>query len=105
MELVFFDQALEKFIQSLKPEVIAKILRTIGLLEKFSYQLGMPHSKKVAQNLFELRIHGEQAIRIFYTFHQSRIVLLHGFNKKSQKIPSNELKTAMQRLKNLLAKK
>ena len=105
MDIIFFDNDLEEFVQSLTPESIVKILRTIDLLERFSYKLGMPHSKKVDENLFELRIHGSPAVRIFYTFYESKIILLHGFNKKSQKIPAIELKSAKQKLRQLLAKK
>ena len=103
MRIIFFDTEVEDFIQALEPENIAKTLRTIELLEKFSYKLGMPHSKKVGKDLFELRIHGTKFIRIFYTFHKSQIVLLHCFNKKSKKIPKNELKNSLQKLKALFA--
>lgn len=53
------DDAVEKFIQSLEEFTIAKILRTIDLLEKFGIRLGMPHSKRVSSKLFELRIRGK----------------------------------------------
>ena|SRR3990167_2043361 len=88
------DPTVEKFIQSLRETTVAKILRTIDLLEKFGNQLGMPHSKKVSKKLFELRIRGEHEIRIFYCFREGSIYLIHGFIKKSQKIPLKELKNA-----------
>ena len=84
----------EKFIRGLEDKTIAKTLRTIDLLEKFSHQLGIPHSKKVTDKLYELRVRGKQEIRIFYCFHQASIYLIHGFIKKSQKIPKNELRNA-----------
>ncbi|MBU0463923.1 MAG: type II toxin-antitoxin system RelE/ParE family toxin [Proteobacteria bacterium] len=37
--------------------------------------------------------------RVLFTVDGNVIVLLHGFIKKSQKIPKNELKTALSRLK------
>ena len=86
---------MEKFIQSLEKSTIAKTLRTIDLLEKFGYDLKFPHSKKIAKNLFELKIRGRQEIRIFYTFHKSRIILLNGFVKKSRKTPQKEIKLAL----------
>ena len=88
------DPEVEKFIFSVEKQTIAKILRTIDLLEKFGHKLGMPHSKKVSGQLFELRIRGQQEIRIFYCFHKGLIYLLHGFIKKSQKIPRKELQNA-----------
>ena len=60
---IHFDHQVEKFITSLEKPTIAKVLRTIDLLEHFGYQLGLPQSKKVKNNLFELRIHGQQPTR------------------------------------------
>jgi phage-related protein len=69
------------------------------LLEKFNFKLDLPHSKKISNRLFEIRIRGKQEIRIFYTFQKSEIILLHGFIKKSQKIPKKEINIAIQKLK------
>lgn len=98
MEIKFFDKALEQFIGNLKPEIVAKILRTIDLLEAFGNRLMMPHSKKISSRLFELRIRGEQEVRIIYIFHQNIAVLLHGFIKKSDRISKKDLKAASQKL-------
>lgn len=101
MNVRFFDAQLEKFIQSLDEPTIAKVLRTIDLLEMFGNQLGLPHSKKVHAKLFELRIRGRQEVRIFYTFHKNEAVLLHGFVKKSKRIPKKELRVSLQKLETL----
>lgn len=98
MEVNFIDEAIEIFIQKLEKPTIAKTLRTIDLLEIFGPRLGMPHSKKVSHKLFELRIRGKQEIRLLYTFRKNSVVILHGFIKKSQKIPQKELLTAQQKL-------
>jgi len=99
MEIRILDTSLERFIESLEKPTIAKVLRTIDLLEKFGQKLGPPHTKKISTHLFELRISGKQEIRIFYSFHKSQILLLHGFVKKSQKIPQKEIKITLQKLK------
>ena len=88
------DNKLEKFIESLEKITIAKVLRTVDLLEKFGNQLEMPHSKKVGRGIFELRIRGVQEVRIFYAFHNSAAVLLHGYTKKTDRIPAKELAIA-----------
>jgi len=95
------EKPVEKFIRSLEDDAIAKVLRTIDLLERFGHRLGMPHVKKIAADLFELRVHGKQEIRLIYTFRASKIVMLHGFIKKSQKVPRRELEFARQKLKDL----
>lgn len=101
MEVVFFDKKVEIFLSKLEKLTIAKVLRMIDLLERFENQLGMPHSKSVGHNLFELRIRGQQEIRLFYTFKKNSIIILSGFIKKSQKIPLKELSVAQQRLSSL----
>jgi len=99
MKIRIFDVSLEKFIKGLQKPAIAKVLRTIDLLEKFGQKLGPPHTKKISANIFELRVPGKQEVRVFYSFHKSQIFLLHGFIKKSQKIPPREIKIAFQKLK------
>lgn len=95
MDIHFFDDELERFIQGLEKSSIAKILRTLDLLEKFGNKLGMPHSKPLKDGLFELRIRGVQEIRIIYVFHKRSVVLLHGFSKKTQKLPVKHLNIAL----------
>ena len=101
MEVKIFDKNLEKFIQSLGKASIAKVLRTIELLEYFGDKLTMPHSKKIAGKLYELRIRGQQEIRILYVFHKKEIVLLSGFMKKTGKTPRSEIQKALDKAKRL----
>ncbi|MEK7619672.1 MAG: hypothetical protein AAB413_00320 [Patescibacteria group bacterium] len=51
MEIRFFNQEIEQFIASLEKATIAKVLRTFDLLEMFGHRLGMPHSKKVGDEV------------------------------------------------------
>ena len=97
------DADVEEFISSLEKQTIAKTLRTIDLLQRFGFALGMPHSKKVVEHLFELRVRGRQEVRIFYCFFENRIYLLMGFIKKSQKIPQKELVKAMNKYRALVS--
>lgn len=98
---IYIHPGVEKFISSLEKQTIAKVLRTIDLLEEFGHKLGMPHSKKVTKELFELRVRGQQEVRIFYVFYRDTLYLVHGFIKKSQKTPQKELGTALGKLKGL----
>ena len=99
--VTIFDTTLEKFINSLETQTIAKVLRTIDLLEEFGSELGMPHSKKVTDRIFELRIHGAQNVRIFYAYIHGGAMLLSGFLKKSSKTPRREIETAKHKLHSL----
>ena len=70
MNIRFFNVQIEKLIHSLDEATIAKVLRTIDLLEMFGHKLTPPHSKKAHTQLFELRVRGKQELRVFYTFHK-----------------------------------
>ncbi len=98
MEINFYNQRITEFIAGLDKPTIAKTLRTLDLLEKFGNKLNMPHSKKIDAELFELRIRGKNEIRIIYCFCKNKIILLHGFIKKSQKTPERHVLLAKKRL-------
>ena len=102
MNIQYYSDDIEEFIESLENNTIAKVLRTFELLEKFGNQLGMPHSKKVGNGLFELRIRGNQEVRFLYVFQKGQIVIiLSGFIKKTMKIPTRELNLAIKRKKDI----
>lgn len=61
-----------------------------------------PDVKKIDRNLYELRIRGQEAVRIFYTKTIEGYFLLHAFKKKTQKIPRKEFKTAIDRKEKLV---
>ena len=69
---------------------------------QFGWPVGMPLARKMAPDLWELRSGIDAGIaRTFFTVYKGHIVLLHGFVKKSQKTPINELTTAKRRLTKL----
>lgn len=91
------EMPVEDFVRSLDQASISKFTHCSNLLEKHGPILGMPHSKKLAQNLYELRIRGKQEVRIIYGFVDRKIYLLHGFKKKTQQTPVKEIETAKKR--------
>jgi len=97
--IIVTNKNTKKFIRGLQKHTRSKIFRNIELLEKFGTKLSMPYAKKIRRHLYELRVRGKQEIRIFYTFKDNKILLLHGFVKKTNKIPIREIKTALNRLK------
>jgi len=96
-ESVRGEQPVEEFIKSLDKATISKFTHEVDLLEKHGPFLKMPHSKKITRDLYELRIRGKQEVRIIYGFKENEIYLLHAFLKKTQQIPSKEIKIAEQR--------
>jgi phage-related protein len=70
---------------------------------EFGPDLGMPHTRAMGDRLFEVRAKAIEGIgRAFYcTLVGRRIVVLHGFVKKTDRTPFKELKIARERLKEL----
>ncbi len=69
---------------------------------QFGWPIGMPLIRKIERGLWEVRSDLEEGIaRVFFTVESNMMVLLHGFIKKSQKTPDQELETARRRLADL----
>ena len=67
---------------------------------QFGWPLGMPLVRKMDKDLWEVRIHLENRIaRVLFTVSTGKIVLLHGFIKKSQATPKADLDLAKDRMR------
>ena len=67
---------------------------------QFGWPLGMPLVRKLDKGLWEVRsrLSGRIA-RVLFTTGEGRMILLHGFIKKSQKTPQEDLELAKARLR------
>ena len=101
MEITYFHPDIKSFISSFDGETASDVLDAIDFLSIKEYQLCMPYSKKIERDLYELRILGHHNIRVFYTFYEGRIILLHIIEKKTQKLKLQDLATARRRLRYL----
>ena len=79
--------------------------RTIGediKTAQYGWPLGIPLIRKMERGLWEVRSNISTGIaRVLFTVKGTVMFLLHGFVKKSQKTPPNELDTARRRLNNI----
>ena len=76
-----------------------KIIGTDIKTVQYGWPLGMPLVRKIEPQLWEVRSHITQGIaRVLFTVVVDRLVLLHGFVKKTQKLPPAELAVARRRL-------
>ena len=93
-----------EFIDALSNETRAKVFRTIKLLKNYGVLLKEPYTRQVRGKIRELRIRDSAgAVRIFYfTFTGRRIILLHGFIKKTEKTPLSEIETAEKRMNDFI---
>jgi len=97
----FIRDDIQAFIFSFDDSTVSKVINSLELLDELGEQIRPPRSKKVAKNIYELRVVSNLSVRIFYTFYQENIWIIHAFIKKSQKIPLKELKIAINRLRYL----
>ncbi len=92
------NEPVREWLKSLSP--IEK--RTIGEDVKtvqFGWPLGMPLVRKLEPGLWEIRSNLPSGIaRIMFTVKDNAMILLHGFIKKSQKTPMDDLHLARERL-------
>ncbi len=95
----------KEFIEEQSAEVRAGIFEDLSLLREFNVRLGPPRVRKLeGRDFWELRTRAKRGIyRTFYFAHSGRkFILLHAFQKKSQKTPVKELDTAEARMKDYL---
>lgn len=92
----------KEFIEEQEMSTRTKITHAIDFLENYGPYLKPPYIKKLQDKLYELRISGKIAIRIFYTMMNNEYYLLHALKKKSQKTPHKELQTALDRMKEII---
>jgi len=96
----YLTKDVEAFVLSLPDGLLARYLRLTDMILEFGPNLGMPHTRAMGDGIFELRVKGKEGIaRVFFcTVIGQRVIMLHGFIKKSEKTPPKELKMARLRL-------
>lgn len=102
MHVETITSRIDTFIAELKPEIRARVIHTIELLQKYENNLGMPYSKSLGKGLFELRVTGRKHVRLLYCFHNNTVYLLAIFQKKTNKITQNDIVLARRRMKMLV---
>ena len=85
------DCPVANFIEEQELTTQAKVAHYINLLKENGPYLKPPFSKKLAKKLYELRVPGKVAVRIFYMYLNNKYYLLHAFKKKTQKTPRREI--------------
>lgn len=103
LQVIFFQQPsgrepVREWLKAMDKADRALIGEDIKLVQ-FRWPLGMPLVRKLDTELWEVRSHlsGGRIARLFFTVRHHELVLLHGFLKKSQKTPSDELDLAQER--------
>ena len=93
------NEPVREWLRSLSREerrIIGEDIKTV----QFGWPLGMPLVRKLDRGLWEVRsrLPGKIA-RVLFTTNKDQMILLHGFIKKSQKTPKEDLELARNRLR------
>ncbi len=70
---------------------------------QWRWPIGMPLCRPMGDGLWEVRteLPSRRIARVLFCVHAGRLVALHGFIKKTQKTPDEELKKARKRQKEI----
>lgn len=81
------------------PREVKKLIGEDIKTAQIGWPVGMPLIEKIGTHLWEVRTKLKDGIaRVLFTVDGNYMVLLHGFIKKSRKIPKHQLETALMRL-------
>lgn len=105
MEVEFYKTAAGKeviaeFLEALPAKDMAKVLRDIDLLAEYAPDLHEPYTKHIEGPIWELRSKFSSNIYriLYFVYKGNKLVLLHGFTKKTRKTPPSEIELAKKRL-------
>jgi phage-related protein len=98
--LSYYNAKVAAQVQAWPRGIRVSYLRTVEMMLAYGPNLGMPHTRAMGAGLFEIRAKGREGIgRAFYwTTVGERIIILHGFIKKTEQTPQRELDIALDRL-------
>jgi phage-related protein len=97
-------EPLTAFLNDLPFKTRARVVKLLDLLAAYGVLLKEPYTRQIKGKIRELRIKDNLGhIRVLYfTFTGRRIVLLHGFLKKTGKTPESEIALAEKRMKDFI---
>lgn len=97
----YYSEGVQDDILALPDTLAARYIVLTRRMIVLGPHLGAPHTKAFGHGLFELRLKGAEGIaRVFFcALAGKRIVMLHSFVKKSEKMPRREREIAEARMK------
>lgn len=94
-------EPVRKWLKSLNKEIRSIIGKDVCTIQE-GWPLGMPLLRSLGAGFWEIRSTIPNGIaRIIFITKESRMILLHGFIKKTEKSPVKEIEIAKRRAKNL----
>lgn len=81
------------------PEADRNIIGRDLMRVQYRWPVGMPLSRPLGGGLWEVRsdLPSSRIARLLFCFNKGRLVVLHGFIKKTKKAPADEMEIARKR--------
>lgn len=96
------SEPVREWIKGLPPEDRQIVGRDLQKVE-FGWPIGMPYCRSLGKGLWEVRsdLTDGKIGRVVFCVISARMVLLHGFIKKTQKTPAGDIELALKRMKEM----
>lgn len=101
----FLDEAVRSELEALPLDIVASFLRISRLIESRGlHMVHEPYVKHLEGPVWEMRMKGKDGIAraAYVTATGRRVVIVHVFEKKTQKTPRREIEIALRRAKEVL---
>lgn len=101
----FLDEGVRVELEALPLDIVASFLRISRLIESRGlHMVHEPYVKHLEGPVWEMRMKGKDGIAraAYVTATGRRVVIVHVFEKKTQKTPRREIDTALRRAKEVL---
>jgi phage-related protein len=97
----FFNESVRDEILGWPAGIRASFTRIAERMAEHGPNLGMPYTRAMGDGLFEIRAKGQEGIgrALFCTQIGCRVVVLHGFIKKTEQTPTKAMEIARRRMK------
>ena len=91
-----------KQLEALDRKIVGADIKTV----EYGWPIGMPTCRSMGKGLYEVRsnLSSGKIARVFFCVYEEKMILLHGFIKKTQKTPAQDLDLARKRKRILEAR-
>jgi len=100
--VVLLDEGVKAALDALAPDIRARFARIVELIQAHGLErVREPYVKHLEGPVWEMRMKGKDGIAraAYVTASGRRVVVVHVFEKKTQRTPRREIETALRRAK------
>lgn len=92
-----------KQLEALERKIVGADIKTV----EYGWPIGIPTCRSMGKGLYEVRssFPSGKIARVLFCIYEEKMILLHGFIKKTQRTPTQDLDLALKRKKTLEVRK